>query len=78
MNGSQQAQIDRTSYDMFVDAGRSYARAARELGCTPGTVRARVARHIRRDRGVTDEQAAADRQRTRDLDARLRDLGIIP
>lgn len=74
---SQQAQTDRASYDMFIDCGRNATAAAHQLGCTPATVRARVARHVRRGRGVTDAQAAADRKASRDLDRRLADLGII-
>lgn len=74
---SQQAQTDRVAYDMFIDCGRNATATAHQLGCTPATVRARVARHVRRDRGITDAQVAADRQRSRDLDRRLANLGII-
>lgn len=43
-----QQRLDRVSYDMYVDCGQDPLTAARNLGCTPATVKARVRRHALR------------------------------
>lgn len=40
-----QAEIDKMTFDMYVDCGLNAAATARQMGCSASTVRARVGRH---------------------------------
>jgi hypothetical protein len=45
VTGTDQAGSDRLTYEAWEAHGRNATKAARELGCSPSTVRARVKRH---------------------------------
>ena len=60
-----QEQLDRLSFDTYVNCNLSYAAAAYQLGVSASTVRGRVRRYTRR---LTDQRLA---QRTTDHDAAL-------
>lgn len=72
-NRAAQARLARVSYDMYLDCGRNYTEAARQLGCTPTTVRNRVRYHLN---GGTPRSAAQQTTLSASTLALLRDLGL--
>lgn len=65
-----QAELDETTYSMYLDCGRSAAATARQMGISPGTVRARVSRRSLALAGVP-QPTRGELRRRRELDARV-------